>query len=100
MVVLGDQAWYDSGVGVVRVRKRPVEHQAILYTGRNCEDVARFLGADWDHALHTCTGDQPWSVWTLHGEVEAQPGDWIVKGERDAWPVDAEQFEATYEVVG
>ena len=85
-------------MSAVRVRKRPVEHQAILYTGTNCNEVAEFLGCEW--RCEGCDGDDVFTVETMHGPVEAKPGDWILLGERDAWPVDAEQFEATYEVLG
>jgi hypothetical protein len=88
----------ESAEGVIRVRKRPVEHDAILYTGRNCDDVAAFLGlTKW--VACECDGQEPWVLETMHGPVEAVPGTYIVKGERDCWPVDAEQFADTYEVV-
>lgn len=83
---------------VVTVRKKPVEHEAILYTGKNCAEVALFTSTDWDDPCY-CDGNEVWLVDTLHGMVEAKPGTWIIKGERDCWPVDAEQFADTYEVV-
>lgn len=36
---------------------------------------------------------------TLHGQATLRVGDYLVRGERDFWPVDAEQFESTYELV-
>ena len=42
--------------------------------------------------------DRPCIVRTLHGEVEAMPGDWIVKGPQgDIYPVKPDTFEMTFE---
>ncbi|MER7801211.1 hypothetical protein ABTX71_12860 [Streptomyces parvulus] len=86
-----------------RFRKLPVEIQAIRWTGLEADLPAarRFLGS------HLVGTEQPYDredhgdqvtliVKTLHGSVPVEPGCYAAKGERDAWPVDAEQFAATY----
>lgn len=89
-----------AGEDVIRVRRKPTEHEAIFYTGTNCDAVADWLQvADYERCNGECDGTAPWAVWTLHGLVDVAPGTWIVKGERDAWPVEAEQFEQTYDVI-
>ena len=82
---------------VVTVRKLPVEHEAIQWLGSNVEQVSSLLG---DAAsIEDQSGERRLMIETLHGWVECAIGDWVVKGERDAWPVDAAQFADTYEIV-
>ena len=53
------------------------------------DDPSYIMHADW-----------PCIIRTLHGGVEAMPGDWIVKGIKgDLYPVKPDTFEATYEKV-
>lgn len=88
---------------VGRFRKKPVEVEAIRYTGRNCHDVALFLygevGAEaWRDC--GCDGDEVWLVVTLEGTMEARPGDWIVKGvQGEFYPCKPDIFAATYDEV-
>lgn len=88
----------------MRVRKRPVEHDAIRFAadGSNHRAVGTFLGSDGVVVWPNVVGhnDMPRIyVNTLHGQVEVEPGAYVLRGDRDCWPVDAEQFEATYEVL-
>lgn len=40
------------------------------------------------------------SIETIEGTAVAHPGDWIVEGaEGEQWPVPAEQFERSYELI-
>jgi hypothetical protein len=41
----------------------------------------------------------PVEVATLHGAVTCAPGDWIVHGPVDSWPVEASLFERKYVAV-
>lgn len=79
-------------------RKKPVAVTAIQYLPHfNCEAVAVFLGDGYECDAHG-PSDAPWTVTTLHGAVEAEPGDWIIRGpEGDFWPCKPHIFEASYE---
>lgn len=89
-----------------KFRKRPVVIEAIQYhPGKNCEEVAAFLGYDYpvdcdsdlDPEDHS---DQPWLIATLEGTMEASPGDWIIRGvQGEFYPCKPDIFEATYEKV-
>lgn len=101
----------DAAIAPLRVRKLPVDHEAMFFDG-TYENVRAVV--DWvqpgrsvgDHSVvwadrkNHRPEDEWWlSLRTLHGVVEVAPGTWVVKGDRDAWPVDADQFEQTYEVL-
>ena len=83
-----------------RFRKKPVVIEAIQYLPHdNCHEVAAFMGYEWD--ADAC-GDErshaPWLIDTLEGVMEAQPGDWIIKGVAgEFYPCKPDIFEATYE---
>lgn len=80
-------------------RKKPVEIEAMQFTGKNCISVLRFIGCpDWDNPeLHTT--DNP-IIHTLEGDLVASPGDWIIKGVKgEFYPCKPDIFEATYDKV-
>ena len=87
----------------MRFRKKPVIIDAIQWTGENMLEVSLFM--DSDHNYRTgSTGD--WSVFipTLEGEMEAQPGDWIIRepfptDDRKFYPCKPDIFHDTYERV-
>lgn len=79
-------------------RKRPVTVQAMRWpdprglTALDFNPAAVFVGAN-----NLDTKDWPnLRVRTLHGWAVVKPGDWIVKGDRDCWPCDHDQFMETY----
>lgn len=83
----------------MKVRKRPVEVEAIQYLpGKTCVEVAEFMGAPHDE--RDCYDDAEWVIETLEGTMVALPGDWIVRGvQGEFYPVKPDIFEQTYEVV-
>lgn len=91
-----------------RYRKRPVEVEAVQFTGTNHDDVAVFMGcgcgvkaikADcpYDHSL---AGPRALFIRTLEGSMRADRGDWIIQGVAgEFYPCKPEIFKATYEPV-
>ena len=78
-------------------RKKPVVIEALLYTGKNCPDVAAFTN-DHVYCEGDCKGDEPWAISTLEGVMEANPGDWIIRGVAgEFYPCKPDIFAATYE---
>jgi hypothetical protein len=76
-----------------RFRKRPVEVEAVRFTGVNAQEVAEFTGQDG----RTVPGDG-WMIRTLEGEMRAEVGDWIIRGVKgEFYPCKPDIFEATYE---
>lgn len=83
----------------MKYRKKPVEVEAIQWTGDNREECSRFTaGAFHEDAEH----NQRLYVYKSRMDAIIQEGTWLVL-ERDGsgfYPVTAEEFEATYEEVG
>ena len=77
-----------------RFRKKPVEIDAVLYTGPNFDEIEEFVGGDAEFRNGELT------VATLEGPLHASPGDWIIKGVKgEFYPCKPDIFEATYEPV-
>jgi len=83
----------------MKFRKKPVVIDAVLFTGRNpqeirdfIEDPSLFFLDDYDRVVR---------IITLEGEMKAMPGDWIIKGVKgEFYPCKPDIFEATYEEAG
>lgn len=84
-------------------RKKPVEIEAVQWTGSNTTEIEDFIGA-----LETIAYDWPGDgqsgarvvIETLEGTMFASPADWIIKGVKgELYPCKPDIFEATYEPV-
>ena len=85
-----------------KFRKKPVIVEAIHYTWdddlvfmEEAQDrVADFMGSN----IEVCADSI--FIPTLEGEMEARPGDWIIKGvQGEFYPCKPDIFAATYEAV-
>lgn len=75
-----------------KFRKKPVEIEAIRYTGENGAAVGLFVGYADRNDLNQFV------ISTLEGKMCASPGDWIIRGVAgEFYPCRADIFEATYE---
>ncbi|MGU5699486.1 hypothetical protein ACV1D9_20305 [Aeromonas allosaccharophila] len=77
-------------------RKKPVEVEAIQWTGFNRAEILNFVGraASWGDV----TG---MTIATLEGNHIASEGDYIIKGVAgEFYPCKPDIFRATYEQVG
>lgn len=77
-------------------RKKPVEVEAIQWTGLNRAEILNFVGnaASWGDV----TG---MTISTLEGKHIASEGDYIIKGVAgEFYPCKPDIFRATYEQVG
>jgi hypothetical protein len=82
-----------------KFRKRPVEIEALRYTGTNAEAVRRWVYGDQAGAVPRYDGDEL-QIETLEGIMRADPGDWIIRGVAgEFYPCKPGIFEATYEAV-
>jgi hypothetical protein len=80
----------------MRFRKKPVEIEAVQWTGKNADEIRRFM--DTDH-LHFSDYERI-EIDTLEGRVYAAVGDWIIKGVKgEFYPCKPDIFEMTYEEV-
>lgn len=98
----------DVSTGQDLYRKRPVTVEARQYVdgpgGGNRKELAQWCGGDWT-ARHRPT-ETPGvdtavlviTIPTLEGTMEADPGDWIIRGvQGEFYPCKPDIFEATYE---
>jgi hypothetical protein len=79
-------------------RKKPVEVEAIQWTGENAEEIKACCGEKasppWRHSPRT------FLIETAEGHLGAMPGDWIIKGiAGEFYPCKPEIFEESYELV-
>ena len=79
----------------MRVRKKPVEVEAMKLNNENIEEVAQ-----WANALIMTRGDNLQkflNILTLEGTVSAQIGDWVIKGVHgEFYPCKHDIFMKTY----
>jgi hypothetical protein len=81
---------------MTRYRKKPVEIEAILWTGSN-SDVVKAAGCPAE-VLLTAEGPRL-SIQTLEGTILASPGDYIIRGVAGEWyPCKPDIFTMTYEL--
>ncbi|HEL1563485.1 TPA: hypothetical protein TX924_000963 [Streptococcus suis] len=77
-----------------KFRKKPVEIEAIRFTGSNYEEIREFIGKN------TLCSDLSIVIPTLEGDMVAQKGDYIIKGVHgEFYPCKPDIFNETYEVV-
>lgn len=88
-----------------RFRKKPVEIEAMRFGGPNIYGVDEMTAFDdWivaNQGERQCRyrGDK-FIIRTLEGEMEATPGDWIIRGvQGELYPCKPDIFAATYEPV-
>jgi len=84
---------------MAKFRKKPVVIEAIRNEGSdNASEVAVFFGEEPDNRFGFKHG--VWSIGTLEGTMDAQIGDWIIKGVAgEFYPCKPGIFEQTYEAV-
>ena len=89
--------------GPLTFRKLPVEFEAIRWTGKNMEDVAKFMGTvppPPEIMEQLETGEATLNIETLEGEHIATIGDWIIRGVAgEYYPCKPDIFAQTYETV-
>ena len=80
-----------------RFRKKPVEVEAVEWTGRNLVEIGQFVG-EGIVVDAVEVGPPRLAIVTLEGEMFAAVGDWIIKGvEGEFYPCKPSVFAATYE---
>lgn len=87
-----------------RYRKKPVEVEAIQYTGDNLSAVTAFVGEGDFAPIHPddqVDGDYDAELYVAANGawVPIEPGEWILRDQRGCYPCKADIFAATYEPV-
>jgi hypothetical protein len=90
---------YREGVSAMKFRKKPVVIEAVQFGGDNFDAVRKFL-APIRGKFSVNTINRRFFIDTLEGTMEAEPGDWIIRGIKgEFYPCKPDIFEATYEPV-
>ena len=77
-------------------RKKPVEIQAIRFTGRNVAECKAFIGSE--RPIFSCEAFI--EIMTLEGNMRCGKGDYIIRGVNgEFYPCKADIFKKTYEAV-
>lgn len=80
---------------ILRIRKKPVEVEAIEWTGKNYEDVCIF-----SERILRKNKDDKLLIPTLEGTMKAPIGYYIIKGvEKELYAIAPEPFIKTYEIL-
>lgn len=85
-----------------RFRKRPVEIEAVQWTGDNFDELGRFTVGQFRRAAFGAGPAVRAQVrdWLHATWIGVNDGDWIVRGPRgECYPVRADVFTETYEPV-
>ena len=87
-------------MSVMKYRKKPVVIEAMKYTGKNfteCLCWTSNVSMESALGLNDIPG-MPLFIHTLEGDMEANIGDYIIKGVKgEFYPCKPDIFEATYE---
>jgi hypothetical protein len=79
----------------MKYRKKPVEIEAVQWTGSNKNEVKSFMNGQGEWLTNGYIG-----IPTLEGTMIAAPGDYIIKGVcGEYYPCKSDIFQLTYEPV-
>ncbi len=91
---------------IQKFRKKPVVIEAVIWTGKNFDEISHFTG-DWhghkkshEDAEEAAIRTGCLYISTLEGDMKAASGDFIIKGVNGKfYPCKPDIFEKTYELV-
>ena len=84
---------------MAKFRKKPVIVEAIQWTGKNLDELRRFMKGNLPD-LGAVGRPDSLIIYTLEGNHYANIGDWIIKGVKgEFYPCKPDIFEQTYEPV-
>ena len=87
-----------------RFRKKPVEIEAMQWTGDNLAEIVEWAGDKFDALDEEYRDEDPEATAQIFDELHSTwvlvyDGHWIIKGLKgEFYPCNAEVFEETYEV--
>ncbi len=76
--------------------KKPIEIEAVRYTGNNKKAIFDFIDGDVDVNLDA----SDLAIHTLEGDMSVSRGDWVIRGvQGEYYPCKPDIFEMTYDPV-
>ncbi len=83
-----------------RFRKKPVEIDAVQWTGAASDELLALFPSGWRITVDGSLSDPKLAIHTREGTMFANVGDWIIRGvENELYPCAPSIFEKTYEPV-
>lgn len=83
---------------VKKYRKKPVEIEAIKYTGDNIKELKDFIGDQLLYYANETESIRYIGIRTLEGTMKVSIGDYIIKGiKNEFYPCKPDIFETTYD---
>lgn len=90
----------------MKVRKIPVEVEAVQWTGLNLEEIKQFVGDSLFYDVYTAANDKTCyphlvlQIETLEGDMLVSENDFIIKGVNgEFYPCKPDIFKKTYEII-
>lgn len=84
----------------MRFKKKPVEIDAVQFTGDNADDIIAWANEGWNGQSRVEVTDAGLVVHTLEGDMIASNDDWIIRGvKNEMYPCKPDIFALTYEAV-
>lgn len=85
---------------MAKYRKKPVEVEAIRWTGKNMKEIESFMNEKGCVFNNEPLKEIKLTIITLEGLMNADPGDYIIKGVHgEFYPCKPDIFKKTYEPV-
>lgn len=85
---------------IKKYRKKPIEIDAIQYTGNNVSEIENFVGTNLLHYNTQEENDYQLGIPTLEGIMKASIGDYIIRGAKgEFYPCKPDIFKITYDEV-
>ena len=85
---------------IKKYRKKPVEIEAIQYTGKNDNEIIKFTNNNAYFEHNFFTGNKVMFIKTLEGNMQVSIGDFVIKGVNgEFYPCKPDIFARTYEEV-
>lgn len=91
---------------IKKYRKKPVEIEAVIWNGRNFDEIANFTNDNHGHKLGYEDAEErslktgEYFIRTLEGVMTASKGDFIIKGiSGEFYPCKPDIFEKTYQEI-
>lgn len=87
---------YDVTTRPWKFIKKPVEIEAMVFTGANFKEVKKFVGDTIDESIDKGS----LVITTLEGNMKVKKGDWVLKGVHgEFYPCKPDIFKETYTAV-
>jgi len=81
---------------ILTVRKKPVVVEAVLWTGKNWDEIEAWC----PYGISCMSNRKPITIDTLEGKMRCEVGDYIIKGIMgEFYPCKPDVFDKTYEIV-